>query len=230
MSASLTPKIADLLGVPAGERTWMELPSQYPRERTPIYHIKTIRVDYKASEVAMRQWVNRIDQFIERRMDRKGIIFPVSYQRRDFYLANTRHPRRMFYAHDRDDVAAVVSRFRSARPPAVLISPSVTRGWDFPGDDCRYIVIGKIPFADQRDQVTQARVDQDPDFGGFDALQTIVQEAGRGTRGADDRCEVAIFDDHWLWFWRRNQHHAPQFFRDRVLPTFEAVPDPLVTA
>jgi len=225
MSAIITPKTADLLGVPESERQWLEVPSYYPPRNTPVQHIKTVRLDHRATDADRRQWVARIDQIMDRRMDRKGILFPVSYERRNFFMAYSRH-QGYLHSHDQDNVVEMVNKFRHAPAPALLVSPAVTSGWDFPGAECEYIIVGKIPFADGRSPVTKARTEDDPEFGGFDAMQTLVQEAGRGTRSASDHCEVLIVDDHWGWFWNRNSQFAPQWFRDRLLRRTDVVPDP----
>ena len=130
-------------------------------------------------------------------------------------MAHSRHQSNL-WSHSQEDVVQVVNRFRQASPPATLVSPAVTSGWDFPEDECRYIIIGKVPFGDGRSPVSKARQKDDPEFGNFEAMQTVVQEAGRGTRSALDGCEVIIVDDHWSWFWSKNKQFAPQYFHRRV--------------
>ena len=226
MSATLTEKTVDLLGIPKEDRIWMELGSTYSPSRTPIYPIKTVRVDHRSSDIDMRAWVNCIDQIIDRRLDRKGIVLPVSYNRSDFFCRNSRH-RNIIVTHGRGDVIPTVEYWRKLPAPAVLVSPSVVRGWDFPHDECRYIVIGKIPFPDGRDPVIKARSKEDPEFVGYDTMQTIVQEAGRGTRSPDDWCEVFVSDGHFgSWWWYRNQQFAPQFFKERMRRPVDVIPDP----
>ena len=225
MSATLTPKTADLLEIKEDERVWLEAESSYPPRNTPVRHIRTVRMDHRVSEMDLKTWVNRIDQIIDRRLDRKGLILPVSYQRGEYIASHSRHSKSII-THDQGRVLQAVERWRRAAPPSVLVSPSTVRGWDFPGDTCRYIIIAKLPFPDGRDPVIKARNDSDPDFAGFETMQAVVQEAGRGTRSADDWCEVMVVDDHFSWFFRKNQQHAPQFFRDRVLRSTDVIPDP----
>ena len=225
MSATLTPKTIDLLNINTEDRVWIEAGSVFHPGRTPTQHIKTVRVDHRTTDIDMRTWVNRIDQIVDRRMDRKGILFPVSYDRADFFYRNTRH-RRNAIVHGPGEIVQAVDKWRNSPAPSLLISPSVTRGWDFPGDECRYIIVGKIPFADSRDPVVKARQKEDPDFNGYEAMQKIVQESGRGTRSPDDWCESIIVDDNWVWFYKKNYHYAPMFFRERMKPTTYAIPEP----
>ena len=225
MSATLTPKAADLLNIAEEDRTWLETGSPFSPSRAPVQHIRTIRVDHRATDVDMRAWVNRIDQIIDRRLDRKGLLLPVSYARGDYFYRNTRH-RAIIIMHESGGAVEAVEQWRRASSPSLLVSPSVTRGWDFPGDECRYIIIGKIPFPDGRDPVVKARREGDPDFAGYEAMQMIVQEAGRGMRSPTDWCETFITDDNFGWFWNRNNQHAPQFFRERLRKRTDIIPDP----
>ena len=226
MSATLTPKVAGILGVDTEEMEWLDIPSYFPPHNTPIQHVSTIRVDYRATDVDMRAWVSRIDQVLDRRADRKGIVLPVSYKRCEFLKQNSRHTGRMI-VHDRRSTGAAVEAFKRAGDGAVLVSPAVVRGWDFPGDQCRFVIVGKIPFPDGRGAVNKARAKSDPEFAGFDTMQTIVQEAGRGSRSEDDWCEVLVLDDHWGWFWHKNGKYAPRWFWERLKRKTDMVPPPL---
>jgi len=229
MSATLSAKTADSLAIPSNNREWLEVPSYFPASNSPVVSIRTCRVDHRATESDMATWVNRIDQIIARRQDRKGIVFTVSYDRRNYLLSQSRFANQL-YAHGKDDVYRVVEDFKRASPPATLISPTVTSGWDFPGADCEYVVVGKIPYPDTRDPVVKARIEGDREWGAYLAMQTLVQEAGRGTRSAGDRCEYLVVDDNWgQWFWRKYRHFAPEWFGDRVRSgMLDIVPEPLV--
>jgi len=225
LSACITPKTASNLRIP--ESQFIHVPSQFPAAKTPVTHVDTIRLNSRTTDQEMLHWVNRIDQIIDRRLDRKGIVFPVSYDRRSFFIQHSRH-RNIIHSHGRDDVVEMVARFKNAPAPAVLVSPSVTSGWDFPGAKCQYIVVGKIPYPDTRPMVVQKRQEQDKEWSSFVAMETLVQEAGRGTRSAQDSCEVLIVDDNWKWYWHRNKQFAPEWFHERVQGSMSVVPQPLV--
>jgi len=225
MSALMSEKTAGLLGVPESDSEWVISPSYFPPGNTPVIYISSPRVDHKAQEPDMRMWVYVIDQIIDRRLDRKGILFPVSYERRNLFLAQTRH-RDICFAHSRDDLEEVVARFKAAQPPALLVSPSVTSGYSFDSSLCEYIVIGKVPWPDSRDPVVSARKEVDPEWAPFQAMETIVQQAGRGTRSPNDRCEILITDDNWRWFWPKYRHFSPEWFQHRVLSFRRDIPHP----
>ena len=223
MSAILTPKSMQTLGL---KGQWLEADSPFPIRNTPITHVKTVKVDFRASDAQMQDWVDRIDEIISQRQHQKGIIFTVSYARTKFLHERSRFANQM-YTHHQRNVSQVVDRFKKAAAPAVLISPSVTTGYDFPGEQCEYVVVGKIPYPDTRQAIIKARVKEDKDWTGALAMETLVQETGRGTRSAEDTCQVLVIDDSWLWWWPKYKSFAPKWFQQRVTRTVDRIPTPI---
>lgn len=224
-SATIRPKTLELLGVAPEDHTFREYESPFPRERSPIIYIPTVRVDHKSSDDDLRVWIDRIDQIIDRRMDRKGLIHTVSYKRKDLLMLNSRH-KRLLVDHSRREAASVLAAFRHRKPPAVLVSPAMTTGVDLPYEDCEYIIIAKVPFIDTRSALMQARCAQDKTLSNYLTAVELVQAAGRGMRAVDDWCEVFIIDDHISWFYPRNRKFFPMFFRG-LFDTSYTVPRPI---
>tara|TARA_Y100000310_G_scaffold120427_2_gene119198 strand:+ start:1096 stop:2514 length:1419 start_codon:yes stop_codon:yes gene_type:complete len=226
MSAILSHRTADSVGVPVGsDRSWLEVGSYFPPANTPIWHVPTARISYRSDDYATTLWQARIDQIIQRRLDRKGIVFTVSYERARFLLSRSRF-KDIMLTHSTGDVTLVVDRFKKASLPMVLVSPTVTTGWDFPGLD--YIVVGKIPYPDTKDLVLQARHEDDKEWSAYLAMETLVQECGRGTRSSTDKCEVLVIDDNATWFMYRYRDFAPAWFMERWRGSLTSVPDPMV--
>ena len=213
-SATVRPKTMELLGVKKEDVDFVEYPSTFPIARRPVIWVPTIRVDKRTSTDEMRLWVARIDNIIRGRMDRKGIIHTVSYARRDFILKFSEFAKIMF-THETATVRDEVAAFRRADPPAVLVSPSLSTGWDFPYEECAYQIIGKVPFPDSRDLIIKARSAIDSGYAYYIAMQTLVQASGRGMRAEDDLCETLIIDDHVSWFMGKwGRQFAPKWFMD----------------
>ena len=213
MSAIFSEPMMESLGI---KGTWLDAPSTYPPGNTPVAHVSTTRVDHRMTDKQVDEWVERIDEIIAGRQHLKGLVFTVSYARAQQLAKRSRFRTQMFL-HTSQNTQAVVEQFKRAAPPATLVSPSVTTGWDFPGDECRYIIVGKIPFPDSRGAIVKARQAEDKSYTSMLAMQPLVQSAGRGTRSADDTCQVLVVDDTWQWWWPQNRHMAPGWFRERVL-------------
>lgn len=236
MSATLKPMSLNLLGIKGEQRVFREWPRIFPANRTPVTHINTVRLNSKAKEQDLLKWVERIDEVVESRAikgKRKGLIHTVSYARQQFYMEHSRwRDSGVFDWNNSSDPESgtamdAYERYKGAEgggPGSVLVSPSFSTGWDFPGELCRWQVIGKVPFPDTRGKVVKARMERDERYASYMAMQDLVQACGRGTRNEMDWCEVFIVDDSIGWFLYQNKGLAPDWFK--VL-TVNEVPKPI---
>lgn len=198
LSATVRPKIAELMGIAPEDYSFYEYPSTFPVVRRPLYWIKTVTLNHKATEYDMEQWASRIDDILYPRLDRKGIIHTVSFTRQRYLLENSIF-RELMHVNSSGNTRDVVKLFREAAPPAILVSPSVGTGFDFPYDAARYQIIGKVPFRDTRGSILQAQLQTDPDYSNYLTSQDLVQIYGRVNRAPDDLSETFIVDDSIEW-------------------------------
>jgi ATP-dependent DNA helicase DinG len=195
------------------ECTFSDYPSIFDADRRLVIHIPTVRVNKSTTKEQYEVWMKRIDQIITPRLHQKGIIHTVSYERRNMVLEKSEYAEYMI-THTTDSVVTAVAKFKKAEPPAILVSPSVTTGFDFPYDQARWQILGKLPFPDTRDRLTKARMDRDPEYGAYVAMQSLVQASGRGTRAPNDSCVSFLIDDSAFWFMKRFVRFAPRWFMD----------------
>jgi len=210
-SAFICAKTAEMLGVTYADYKLLEYPHSFPLANRRVTHIPTVRMNWRTDNAGLRLWVSRIDQIIGQRLDRKGIVHTTSYKRRDFLMANSRY-RDAMMSHAKRDTFDKVEAFKRSKAPKVLISPSITTGYDFPYATCEYQIIGKLSYPDGRNKITKARMKADKDYGAYIAMQELVQAAGRGVRASDDHCETFIIDDNITWFMGRHREFAPAWF------------------
>lgn len=231
MSATMTRKTTQLLGIPSGDLSFWECPSTFPVERRPIININTypaVRVNARMHEDDKYMWMRRIDRYIEPRLELnwKGIVHAVSYERAKYLKNNSEH-REWMLIHDAANTREMIQQFKALQGPWILVSPSIVTGYDFPGDQCRYQIIAKVPIPDMRGAIMAARAQLDPDYSGYLAMQKLVQACGRPVRGPLDWAETAIVDDTFSdWFFNKHKKHAPVWFRE-ALQYVESYPDPM---
>lgn len=225
-SATVRPKTAEYLGIDPEQLAVQEYPAAFPVSRRPVIHIPTARVRHGMPEGEVRLWLSRIDYILSQRADRKGIIHTVSYDRARFIAQHSKHRDRLIL-HSSEGTRLAIARFKQQPQDsgAVLISPSVTTGYDFPYTECEFQIITKVPFPDTRDPVAKARTARDPEYGMYATMQALVQSVGRGMRAADDQCETFIVDDQLKWFLWKYKHLAPDWFV-RSVQTRSALPAP----
>lgn len=218
LSATITPATLTLLDIPADDVTFQIMKSRFAVARRPVYLVETVRVDHKMTADHRSFWINRIDKIIKQRLDRKGIIHTISYERARFILASSKHSGIMLAPRSAHELAATVERFRAMPPPAILLSPSVMTGWDFPYTDCEYQIIAKVPFPDTRSAIARARIAATSGYRDHLTMQALVQATGRGMRASDDQCETLIIDNHAQWFLPQADRLglSPDWFRESV--------------
>jgi Rad3-related DNA helicase len=224
-SATLTPKTAETLGLDPTTVGWHEQPSTFPVERRPVTHVATVRIDHRLDAMGARVWLMRLDQILGARADRKGIVHTGSYERAKLIYNHSEHHARLIF-HERATTREMVAKFRAAGPGAVMVSPSLTTGFDFPGLACEYQVILKVPWPDSREPVIAARTVKDKSYPAYLAMQDLVQAVGRGMRSAEDRCETLILDDHVRWFLAKYRSFAPQWFLSSFRSAMTIPPPP----
>lgn len=216
MSATFRPKTADLLGLDKADIELYEARSGFDPARRPVYIVKdSPRVDFRITEDGIRKWIGLIDNIMDRRQDRNGVIHTVSYKRRNDIVRLSRNKDRMI-SHDSKNARQVVEEFKSAPMGVALVSPSVTTGYDFPFSECEYQIITKVPFPDSRDPILKARTAEDADYPAYLAMQELVQAVGRGMRAPTDSCETFVIDAHILWFIGKYRDLAPLWFHEAI--------------
>jgi len=245
-SGTLTRSTATQLGIHPDLLDYQDYPSPFNPNRAPIYRYNTgIRWDNRTSREDQLFMISLMDNLIRARMDRKGIIHTVSYERQKLICAASQYGgvmrgnspaqkkgyRTAGYnaANDVNSTAAVVGAFKSAAAPALLVSPTVTTGWDFPMRDCEYQLVPKLPFPDGSSRIMRARAKVDPDYAANLCAVEIQQICGRGMRGEMDQCETFIMDEHAKWFLGKNRGLFNRSFWDflRVCDGPPAPPPPL---
>jgi Rad3-related DNA helicase len=196
VSATVLPKTMDLLGVPASDYDYFEYPAVFPPSRSPVIHVPTVSLTHRVSDNRgiMDLWLMRIDQLLRARQDRKGIIHTVSYHRAQEILAQSEFAEFMV-SHKTADAMHQAKYYRDSHPPAYLLSPSMSTGYDFPYSSCEFQIICKVPYPDTRSAIMATRVAGDPLYSPYITSQSLVQSTGRGMRAEDDRCENLIIDD-----------------------------------
>ncbi len=214
-SATIQEKTLYQLHQKRGTFSYWEFPSEFDPKDCPVYHVPTQRVDRHHPDLS-QLWI-RHDQFAGRRRDRKGIVQTISFAKQGDILKASRYAESMYVNERGEAPTEIIKMYVDAEPGAILVTPSVSSGYDFPGSDCEWQFICKIPFPDSRSKIIRARQEDDKEYGPYAAVNKFVQICGRGNRFKGDPCESVIPDDNFRdWFWPRYSYLAPKSFRVRI--------------
>lgn len=196
-SATFQDEDLGFLGIQRHQAEDIPVKNNFDYLRRPIVSAGQVRINFRSSEEDVKRWIESIDRVIDSRRDSKGIIPSISYRRANTIIGQSRHRDLMLKIVGKRPETLVSEFKRSKR--GILVSPSVDVGFDFPGDQCRWILIPKIPFLDRRDPVTDKRC-RDKNYPVSEIKKRMIQIFGRGFRYEDDWCEVFILDGNWQWF------------------------------
>jgi Rad3-related DNA helicase len=208
-TATGLPKTAHLLGVSNDQLHYKEWSRIFPFSRNPVIYIPTANMTYQSEglDETKRRMTAKLREIINVFEGDRGIIHTVSYSRMDkLYemlscLPELKHRlmRHERGRYGREKAEPVVDRYLKTKG-AVLLSPVLSTGWDFPGDQCRFIVIPKIPFQPTQDLLIKARREQDKSYSDYMASLELQQMPGRGSRYMMDWCYAFILDTAFEWF------------------------------
>lgn len=178
----------------------VSVPNTFPAENRPIKLAPIANMTRKADKE--REWprlVYAISQILEHEEGRV-LIHAVSYVLTNYIGQHlkARSKRRVIWHENAKGKASALKLFRSV-DNAVLISPSLMRGVDLPGDACRIQIIAKCPFPSLGDKQVSLRLHSP---GGqlwytVKTVRDIMQMSGRAVRSDTDRAVTYILDEQF---------------------------------
>lgn len=222
MSATiLDPRqVAANTGLILGGRSYdyTALQSPFPKQNRPVYYQPCADVVSKSMNTALPLLVRAVKKIIDSRPNDHILVHTVSYKVRDYLLHNISSDR--LITHSTKDRAVVLERFKSSKRPLVLVSPSMDRGVDLPEEQCRVVIIAKMPYPDLGDPQTSKRVHASKDGSNWYAhktISTIVQMAGRGVRSEKDYAETYVLDKQFERLYKEHKNIFPAWFKEAVI-------------
>lgn len=195
----------------------IEMPSRFPAGLRQMLFFPVARVSRNMSSYDEEVLAENMDRLIERHAGQKGIIHSVSYDLMQRMVNRSRNKARLVYHTSARDRNAAVERFMRSTD-GVIISPSMTTGYDFPYDHCRFQIMLKLPMPNIGDSRVKARRAERKDLETADIGSTILQAYGRGMRAEDDWCFTYSLDRFMWWWYQKNAELFPKYFRDAVVP------------
>lgn len=240
MSATLRRKTMALLGVSTVDYDFQEWRRQFSLAHGPVYWVPVGAIGRQMTEETRARWLKFHKDVCRWGADRKGLIQTTSFKRArqiEGYLGQSMYDTDYWGAFgypniftngaahpDNTTAVQAYSRFRAAGPGSVLLSPSFSTGWDFPGKTAEWQILSKIPFPDTRSKVLQVRCAADCSYQNYIAAQELVQGSGRILRSDRDRGVTFLPDDNWKWFRKAASSFIPKFFS---VQRIDELPEPL---
>lgn len=193
--------------------------SSFPPSRRPIYIHPVAEMSRKNRDVAFPILLQNLSAVLDRHPEDRILIHTVSYDLNTYLLNGlSQYSSRLVTYKSSSEKQRAIDRYLYT-DASVLLAPSLDRGIDLPGDDCRVIVVCKIPFPSLSDKQISAKLYR-PGGRQWYAVKTVrslVQMTGRGMRSETDFCESYILDANFINnIWRRHKNLLPQWWKDAL--------------
>lgn len=225
MSASFisTEEMNDSLGVnEAGLKTvTVTVPMTFAVENRVVEVVPVANMTNKDKETEWPKMVTAIDNVCSWYPEDRILIHTVSYAFAEYLLKHCSRETRIRAVtyrtgKDRDEA---LERYRRTNG-AILVAPSMDRGIDLKNEECRVVIVAKVPFPNLGDRQVGSRL---RGAGGqaWYTVQTIrkmVQMTGRGVRSEDDWCKIYILDAQFIRkIWNKSKMLLPKWWREAVM-------------
>lgn len=241
MSASIISpqEMVDSLGIDEAGLTWevVEVPMTFDVENRRVHAIPSANMVAKEKATAWPEMAVACGKVLDLHPRDRVLIHCVSFELGK-HLANylreryTSSPRLgemgddllgyrdiITYGSGMGERDRAISKYR-ATAGSVLIGASLDRGVDFKDDDCRVVVVAKVPFPYLGDKQVSARANAGRAGRLWYAVQTVrtlVQMTGRHVRSEDDYGVTYILDSQFVTnIYDRNKSLFPRWWRKAV--------------
>jgi ATP-dependent DNA helicase DinG len=208
------------LGLDPEAVAWLNLNSTFPVENRQIYMTLSGSMSKRNRAENMPRFLRYVEKILATYSDTKGIIHCNSYDLGEDIMKGLRGSKefsRLLFPQNSDERDPVFKQHKFSEEPTVIVTPSMTEGFDFSYDLARWQIISKVPFPYLGDRQVAAKKELDPDWYDLEAVKSIIQACGRIVRSDTDIGHTYILDSDFVQLWERRQHMFPKWWCDAVV-------------
>ena len=171
------------------------IPSTFNFDKSPVYFLNRYKMSYREKEQSLKSLKPIIYKICSTRYSNKrGMIQTGSYANaKEIYNdAPPEIKRRMLLYNNSKEKTQKITIHQMSKN-TILIGPTLVEGIDLPGEQCRFIIILKVPYPVITDEYVKRKAELFPLWYNSVTSNTIIQGIGRGNRFVDDYCVTYIF-------------------------------------
>lgn len=202
----------------AGKRVkYIQVDSPIEAKRRPISVEEGFRLSYPVSPDSLASLASRVASICNIHPKTKILVhIPYSLAARLLPLLQTQLGTRVV-SHERHDKQLTVEHFKSSQEPLVLLGSGLYEGLDLYGDDFQVQILTKVPWPFLGDPAWKYISETHPERYAWQAIQQVVQAAGRICRGPDDFGATFILDRSFRRLYTQHESLFPQYFKQAVV-------------
>lgn len=199
------------LGIKENEYKTIKISNHIPKENRKIKIISNVKV---SGDFDRGLLVKNIDKIIQIHKQENGIIHSVSFKLAEEIKDYSKNSNRMVITNKREEILDLLNQHNSGK---IIVSPSMTNGYDFKGDMCRWQVLAKIPFLYMGDPFVALNMQRSSEWYSREAILKMVQSCGRAVRGLNDYAITYILDGHVNNLIKFNKELIPDWWLESII-------------
>lgn len=194
------------------------LPSLFDFTNSPIYVLTRWKMSQKFKEESFPYIQKGTYELASRYCNKKGLIQTWTYDlaKRIYEEAPVELRDRMLLYNDAKEKRELIEYHKSTDIPTILVGPTLNEGIDLPGDECRFIIMIKMPFPYLGSKLVKKKAELYDGWYQNETLRTVVQSIGRGVRYNGDWCQTYILDGNFSFLYYQMKEQIPMDIKKRI--------------
>ena len=194
------------------------LPSLFDFCHSPIYVLTRWKMSQKFKGESFPYIQKATYELCHRYSEKKGIVQTWTYDlaKRIYDFAPADIQARMLLYNDAKEKRDLIEYHKTTDMPTILVGPTLNEGIDLPGDECRFIIMIKMPFPYLGSKLVKKKAELYDGWYQNETLRTVIQSIGRGVRYDGDWCQTYILDGSFGFFWQQTKDKFPLDMKRRI--------------
>ena len=201
-----------------GEGKMEVIPSTFDFSKSPIFVLNRFKMTLKERKQNLPNIVHIVTQLTKGKFkDERGIIQTGSYDiAKEIYnkVPPDVRSRMLIYRGSREKTLCVKIHQRSKN--TILIGPTLNQGMDLPNEQCRFIIVCKVPFPSLGSSLVKEKIRLFRRWYESTTSNEIIQGIGRGVRNDKDWCVTYILDASFMELYKSTIEQYPEELQDRI--------------
>ena len=172
------------------------IPSTFDFEESPVWFLNKFKMSLKERDISFLHLKNIIYSICSTKFqNQRGLIQTGSYAfaKKLYDEAPIDIKQRMLVYNGSREKTSMIKIHQMSKN-TILVGPTLNEGIDLPGDECRFIIIMKVPYPNLGDRYVKEKIKYFPLWYNSSTSNQIIQGIGRGIRYDGDWCVTYIFD------------------------------------
>lgn len=183
------------------------IPSTFNFDKSPIIFFPNYKMSYgeknRSFDTIKQVIFNLIKQYFP---NYKGIIQTGNYGLAKKIMADAPQELadRFLLYNGNKEKSQIIEKHKKSNN-TIIVGPTLMEGIDLPDNNCRFIIILKIPYPNINDKLVSAKMKLFPLWYNSKTSNSIIQGIGRGIRNEKDWCYTYIFDGCFSNLYRKTK-------------------------